>query len=114
MTEKIIVTKKVADAIRPYEDYGQYDRLLTEVAKVRDGWDSPWVTPEYLAKKYTLYQLSEILVKGYEVEKTPEEEVCFFYDQYQDACDFDDGVRLGVVSTLNCLGVKIKGINTTQ
>lgn len=107
MTEKIKVSLEVAEAI---EFYNRYSEILADVAKSQAGYGTN-TSAVILASEYELYELATILVKGYEAVLKPEEKVLWFFNQYQDAEEFDDGVRLGVLETLNSLDIQIGGIN---
>lgn len=60
--------------------------------------------------------LLEVLVNGYEVEKSPEEKVREYFEGINDLHDrhnhdIDRGILTGVEMTLDLLGLKIEGVN---
>lgn len=59
--------------------------------------------------------LMEALVNGYEVEKTPEEEVREYYEPFsvrrQNLSSEKYAIGFAIVQTLDLLGIKIKGVN---
>jgi len=56
--------------------------------------------------------LMSALINGYEVEKTPEERLREYYEEFSRLPDdYEAGVLEGVYKTLEILGITIEGIN---
>src|SRR5690606_5663468 len=56
--------------------------------------------------------LMSALINGYEVEKTPEERLREYYEEFSGfPDDYEAGVLEGVYKTLEILGITIEGIN---
>jgi len=118
LTEKIKVSKEVAEAIEFFGKAGEhtwYNTVLMGVACAQSGFPSS--TPAHLlGSEYTLYELAEILVNGYEVELTPHEKIHEMYKEAHEGAHgqrnirFHEGVAYGVFETLKALGEKVEGI----
>lgn len=66
-------------------------------------------------QKLDIEELSKALLIGYEVGKSPEEKVREYYEEtkrkYSSSDSIGAAVRVGVLDTLNLLGIKIGGVN---
>jgi DNA integrity scanning protein DisA with diadenylate cyclase activity len=112
MNNKIIVPKKVADAIAHYVSLADTKtEALTDI--IRLGFEAE--RSEIILRHFDndLDELMEALICGYEVEVTPEEKVLAFY---KDRRNSSEGSSYhyqadGVIYTLDLLGIKIAGVN---
>lgn len=106
MSEKVTVTKEVAEAIeyRRSKVGGGYTFekfMMVKMAKYDFG------SPVEILNTVPIETLAQALINGYEVEMTPEDKVREYYmngdTSYQEA--------LGIRHTLNILGINIGGVN---
>lgn len=112
MTEKIKVSKDVAEAIEYYDvaaDSDWQNKLLFEVFHSLSGHTSN-IPAIVLGSKYTPYELAEILVKGHEIEKSPDEKVHELYWSYIAGGQQSEAAAIRVAFTL--YDIKIEGVNT--
>lgn len=117
---KIKVNKDTGDALLYYEskhEAGWRSQVLYEVAKSRAGLTSKTEAIK-LDREYTLHELAEILVKGCEVELTPEDMLLKEYKSINGAAtpktEFGRAAierRIGFLTALSILGVKVEGVN---
>lgn len=115
--EKVKVTKEVAEAIEFYGEgasVGWYNAVLLDVAREQMGIGAGATKARILSRHYTMVELAEILIVGYEIEKTSEEKLAESYrhnyidESPDDECRaFADGIKF----TLNTLGIRIKGVD---
>ncbi|MEK5070822.1 hypothetical protein [Sporosarcina sp. FSL K6-1508] len=114
--EKVKVSREVADFVKAYEN---------NVASC-NGWEDDfiyqhsqsWIEGFEKSKEESLcmknispFELSCILVKGYEVEQTPEENLLDYYNAPEaNVIRYEEKTRI-VEITLEILGIKIKGVN---
>lgn len=116
MTEKIKVSREVAEAIEYLLSHKHYEytkeKLLTTHAKMEKYPKRSWADEANPLNDIDLLVLAEILVNGYEVELTPHEKVREFVEGYQDIDDFSHGIRVGITEVLDMLNIKIEGVNT--
>ncbi|WP_060210224.1 hypothetical protein [Sporosarcina koreensis] len=105
MTEKITVTREVAEALAECErNYISTDiTLLLHAQRGLTGKYAPLQT-------LTIGDLAAAMINGYEVEKTPEEMVREYYGEY-DGTYGDIYRRRGIRTTLDMLGIKVEGVN---
>lgn len=118
--KKIIVTKEVASIIESAKKEGSVGRLVALVAE-----KDPIAVEEFLpVLEIGLHSLMHSLVIGYEVEKTPEENVREYYENLKDTenrleevgqcgSQFRQGWQ-SVEETLELLGIKIEGVNAVD
>jgi len=110
MSEKVTVTKEVAEAL--YEVERNYIStgitLNFHVTKGLSGKYAPLQTLD-------IEDLAKALINGYEVEKTPEEKVSEYYRKHElctlELSDKYNGIRIGIRTTLDLLGINIEGVN---
>lgn len=131
MTEKIKVSKEVAEAIEKYIHY-----WTKEIGKTKEevkallvgthnelkykGWDA-YRDGSYKAMEgISTFDLMQVLVNGYEVEMTPHEIIKADYEKAlnhrktthnNNEERFMDGYLVGVRDALTTLGITIEGIN---
>lgn len=105
---KVKLPRKVAKAIEALRSDGYAD---TQIVYEIEANKADHVLADYFFEKATPDELMQALVNGYEVEQAPERALIDLFDAYQDIDEFDGGVRFGIVSTLDILGIKIGGIN---
>lgn len=124
---KVIVTKEVAEAIERYLDGDDTyrEKLLEEHAGIYSSganWSDFYDGKVYNAlDSVSLIEMAEILVNGYEVEKSPEENVRDYFtalklrEEYVEKSGHSGSQhRQGwqsVEETLRLLGIKIEGVN---
>lgn len=113
--KKVIVSREVAEAIEGLLKSSFYDTkedILTAHARMSDLVKHNWAEPYDVLNHVPLLQLAQILINGYEVELTPEEEIKKMYVNCRLSHDEDDDTYArGILYALNTLGIKIKGIN---
>lgn len=122
MTEKIKVSREVADAIE-YAKREGYDYETIMKIQIKNGWERKETAP---LLKLTLRQLATALIDGYKVELTPHEIIANEYRRtVKEAVDGQAGrfklTELGIEKrksfvegieyTLNTLKITIKGVN---
>lgn len=116
MTEKIKVSREVAEAIEyllNHKDYGYTKETLLVSHAVMEKYEKrSWAEEVKSLNNVDLLVLAEILVNDYEVELTPHEKVRKFVEGYQDIDDFSHGIRVGITEVLDILNIKIEGVNT--
>lgn len=112
MTEKIKVSREVADAIDSFRSEFEDETLLLRHAQ---GWEDH----EPLCK-LPMVDLATALIVGYEVEKTPHEVIAKEYAIAKKLFDteekgapalFNRGVMVGIKSTLRAFQITVKGVN---
>lgn len=75
--------------------------------------EEPWAEPFECLNDVGILLMSEALVNGYEIEKTPEENIKEFYEAHvNDSSYRSRGICIGIVGTLEKLRIKIEGVNT--
>lgn len=124
MTEKVKVSREVAEAIQYLLNHKSYKytkkELLVNHASMRKHPKRYWTEETRILYDIDLFEMAEILVKGYEIEKTPHEKV---HDIYREAYQkyhgikdirFHAGVAHGVRQTLKALNEEIEGIYTIE
>ena len=114
MTEKVKVSKEVAEAIKTLSENHSKDHILYLIAndKERILRRFDMYAVDYLKKNTSPLQLARILINGYEVEQTPEEKLQALYKDCKYSHDSDDETfAKGIKTALNILGIKINGVN---
>ena len=117
MTEKLKVSREVADAIEAARKSMSDEALLTYHAEEIVTSESFWVAKEIAAlNQLSPYQLATALLVGYEVEMTSHEAIATEYiasqqDWVNDNCLHSKGFVEGIEFTLNTLGITVKGVN---
>ncbi|WP_337819282.1 hypothetical protein KY997_23930 [Bacillus paralicheniformis] len=112
--KKPVITKDQSDSIAAFLEVGTKEELLTAKVHCCHFGD------EYSGiNTIDIMTLASALINGYEVEKTPEEKVREFYDSFE--CDSRiypsetyhrcEMSRRVIERTLDCLGMKIEGVN---
>ena len=130
MTEKLKVSREVADAIEKYIHYWIKELGKTEEVKALlvsshnelkyKGWDAYQDGAYKAMEGISTFDLMQALVNGYEVELTPHEIIKADYESalnhrktthndYKER--FFDGYLVGVEETLATLDITIKGVN---
>lgn len=117
--EKVIVSKEVAEAIKECErNYIPIDTTLKFHAQ--DALTGKYTPLQTL----TISELASALINGYEIEKTPEEMIRWYFDEctsteirirdwgFSYDANHYAGEKVGIKNTLNILGITIEGINT--
>lgn len=111
--EKVKVTKEVAEAIEDVRK-AQYTNSEIIADIVKDIGCTAYGTLITTLIKFSRQSegnidiLMHALVNGYEVEKTPEEKVVVYYEELRR--EFEHDAMAAVHSTLNLLGITIKGV----
>ncbi len=122
--EKVVVTKEVAEAIKElkakYGVYGTLHHVHGAITREPEMTVKRWVEE---SSGISYDTLAEILINGYEVEKSPEDKVREYYEKcrlnYIEADDkrlfsqaeYLNGQSTGISLTLEILGIKIEGVN---
>lgn len=104
---KVKVSKEVATALDTALKVMDKEKFFEEHSnKFR------WTLDIYLPlNQISNWQMSQILINGYEVEKTPEEKLISVYNHQTENKFHDNAFNNGVIATLEILNIKIKGIN---
>jgi hypothetical protein len=113
MSEKVVLTKKVADALEMARKRGD-----EEVIEVIFDSENSYVSEETkILNALDRMDLVRALMNGYEVEETPGDRVRAYYENL----DMKDlrgvsyyeltGEKRGIRKTLNLLDLKIEGVN---
>ena len=119
MTEKLKVSREVADAIEcvKRECYG-FDNAMN--IHIKNGWTSEEKMP---LSQITAEQLATALIVGYEIEMTPHEYVTKHYNIAKrnrkeslekgdrESAMLNRGVMVGIKRTLRALKVTVEGVN---
>lgn len=109
MTEKLKVSREVADAIDSFRSEFGDETLLWRHAQ---GWEDR----EPLCR-LPMVDLATALIVGYEVEMTPHEVIerrfcdCFGCEGLGEDRLYDDGFAAGIEFTLNTLNITVEGVN---
>lgn len=116
MTEKLKVSREVAEAIESNLNLISKEKLLKEHAKPCE-----WITEKYESlNDVTLWEMAKILINGYEVEMTPGEIIKAEYQKAaaeikksEDDCriQYLAGYQYGVQETLRVLETIVEGVN---
>lgn len=126
ITEKVKVSREVANFIQAYEDnVASYpcweDNLIYEHSQAwRNNFEDSKLEAKCM-KDISPFQLSYILINGYEIELTHEEIILENYKRAERIVDTEEddrdaplinkGYMLGVEETLQALNIKIKWVN---
>ena len=104
--DKIKVSKEVAEALNlAIKNCGK--EHLFNIHSNKSNWADPANLP---LNQLSNWKMAQILINGYEVEKTPHENLLELYEDYK--VNSDDGIpELVVEKVLEILDIKIKGIN---
>lgn len=116
MTEKLKVSREVADAIEYIKTLNSIEDILANHSID----DDVWVREAKVVNDLSLTELATALIVGYEVRMTPHEVIKADYENalkhrntthndYKER--FFDGYLEGVENTLAALNIKIKGVN---
>jgi hypothetical protein len=124
MSEKVPLPKEVAEAIGSVKEFYTNAEIIGTIVTDRGctayGSQIPTLIEYSRKAEGNLDALMSALVNGYEIEKTPEEKVCEFFDyletQYRENLLNRDASKyhLAIVTlkrVLNDLGIKIAGVN---
>lgn len=118
--KKVTLTKEQAEAIELAKERDDIDRIVNAASSDKPGWYAGKYVP---LNALTLETLMTALVNGYEVEKTPEENVQDYFNrlielqhQAHEKADHEQeseflSEQLGVKMTLDLLDIKIEGVN---
>jgi len=111
--KKPVITKEQAETLERMRRIGHADKHILMASC--DG-----IIGDDL-KDLDIMTLAAALINGYEVEKTPEEKVrelyATNYQRHEQSMPhskediFTSGVAEGIRSTVDCLGIKIEGVN---
>jgi hypothetical protein len=125
-TNKPLLTKEQAEGIEVLRKSGRADDEILSVAAGRQGGWAGRQAKEL--NEMNSLTLAKALINGYEVEKSPEDELAEHYGRHRDIKydylhrhhldraeisreSFSRGFTFGVERALNALDVKIKGVN---
>ncbi len=116
MTEKLKVSREVADAIEYIKTLNSINEILINHAIA----DDAWIRKAEAVNDLSIGELATALIVGYEVEKTPHEKIAVIYKRHypksRDGSDstqkyFSKGYVKGIKFTLEKLGITVKGVN---
>jgi arginine deiminase len=110
MSEKVVLTKKVADALEIARKRGD-----EEVIEVIFDSENSYVSEETkILNEFDRMALVHALMNGYEVEETPEDRVKDIFDhalRNKDYSDYYLGQCEGIKIVAHIYGIKIAGVN---
>lgn len=112
MTEKLKVSREVADAIEYIKTLNSINEILINHAIA----DDAWIRKAEAVNNLSIGELATVLIVGYEVEMTPHEIINSRYNtSQQDWVNnkhfHSKGFAEGIEFTLNTLGITIEGVN---
>lgn len=121
---KVKVSKEVADILQIIEDLSKGD-LNDKFARLGIIlYNQNAVTPlqmyDAIQSHGEDWELFNALQFGYEIIKTPEEELVDYFESHvrkaeqNDYANYDDGIVEGVLRTLELLEIKIKDVNDSN
>lgn len=119
MTEKLKVSREVADAIERIKVKFDFEEIMAAYIRAKD-MDNEWAGGYKSLNTLEIEELATVLINGYEVEMTPHEEIAVIYKHhYPKSRDgsgstqkyFSKGYVKGIKFTLEKLGITIKGVN---
>lgn len=110
MTEKVKVSKEVAEVIEILKDA---KRPLHEMVKHYLNDDFIWTLEFKCLDNLSNDDFIRALYVGYEVEQTPEEKILAEYNWHKPFdCSIEGGIyREGMKFVLNAYNIRIKGVN---
>jgi hypothetical protein len=125
MSEKVVLPKEVANAMDEIQKRwgGESLRDLPQIYSLRDEFEFCAVIADYSRTAGNKY--FEAVVHGYVAEKSPEEKVREYYEEIHEKHGksfaevpyggkpphYFSGVKDGIKTTLDILGIKIEGVN---
>ncbi|WP_400194651.1 hypothetical protein [Lysinibacillus telephonicus] len=110
--DKVKVSSEMAKAIE-----GALDEFGSDPNQVLENHRYDWISECVPLNSLNHLELAEILIKGYEVEQTPEE---LILDEFKHAIKMINerantehfaGKTVGIIRTLDFLNIKIEGVN---
>lgn len=113
--DKVKVSSEMAKAIE-----GALDEYSSDPNQVLENHRYDWISECVPLNSLNHLELAEILLKGYEVEQTPEEKIQQYVKDAQNTLEeyaaldvrkWSEGKIQGVIFALDTLGIKIKGVN---
>lgn len=114
--EKVILPREVARAIERLKGFGDDADMVETHVKNPNGW-----VADPILNGLPLETFISALYIGYEIEKSPEDNLRDYFEKVKDdrrfsgiypAQRFRDGKMEGIHATLNILGIKIEGVNS--
>ena len=124
--EKVKVSKEVAEFMESFKTLGDVNwenALLEQHTEVIRDTDATIKEGAKCMLQYSTFEVAQMLVNGYEVEKSPEEQLSAIYNDEKaklyvmqimhDPAKYANhkSFMRGVETTLEALGIKIEGIN---
>lgn len=119
MNEKVALPREVAEAIEELRDIGLSTYSIVNRVGHKQSLGSTGLTP-YLKVIHAWVDegngdiLLSALVNGYEIKRTPHEELREYYQSLDDCDSYDVVVSGAVETTLRILGITVEGINDTN
>lgn len=117
--DKVKVSREVAEVINALEKSRlSRDTVLRNYATYLDAAVERKTNlyQTFVNKGIDLLRLAEILVKGYEVEQTPQEQLKEAYLDHRNLSNanfkYSEGFCEGIEFTLETLNIKVSGVNT--
>lgn len=116
MTEKLKVSRAIADAIEYVKTLNSINEILINHAIA----DDAWVRKAEAVNDLSIGELATALLVGYEVDMTPHERIAYEYNYHQKRAKEEKGGRekwvgkgyvRGVQRTLKNLNITVKGVN---
>ena len=116
MTEKLKVSRAIADAIEYVKTLNSINEILINHAIA----DDAWVRKAEAVNDLSIGELATALLVGYEVDMTPRERIAYEYNYHQKRAKEEKSGRekwvgkgyvRGVQRTLKNLNITVKGVN---
>lgn len=115
MTEKLKVSREVADAIERVKINFSFEEIIASQIKTNRKGAPKWTGYFKPLNNLSAEKLAKALIVGYEVEMTPHEVIAAEYADRRKSVTvklgFNEGVMIGIKFTLNTLGITIEGVN---
>jgi hypothetical protein len=110
---KIVLPSAVAEAIRYYTDLADTkSEAFTDILSMGFEGERSEIILRHFDGNHD--ELMEALICGYEVEKSPEEQVREYYEthcRFKTLTPHQAGIAVGICATLKRLGITIEGVN---
>ena len=110
---KVELTREQADAIKILK--GSNTSMTEEIEfhiSVREGYGNRWLNRYDSLNELTIEEFTIAVLVGYEVKKTPEEELYQYYTTHNNSFyQTDKTMAKGIKKALEILDIKVEGIN---
>lgn len=121
---KVTIPSEVAEAIECVWGDIMSGIISATEPPVKHGWLTNWneLDDNYQAQQIVLWEYYKkhpkeyvaALVDGYEVERSPYDDIRELYGSYDARSDYAVGARSGIIHTLSIFGIAVEGINDKE